>query len=113
MRRRPSDRKLRRWLSTGTPRRVDRLLESDSAMSARLDDLSRLDPAQTAALAAASVPMAGFPDRTVTAVQERIDAYATVALVADLLGLGWNTGRAVLGDSTVPPEPERWDTPEA
>ncbi|MCA1705973.1 MAG: hypothetical protein LC808_23010 [Actinobacteria bacterium] len=112
MRARLSDRKLRRWLSTGKPRRVDRLLETNSAISARLDQLSRLDPALIAALAQMSSPPTGFGTRTVAAVQDRIDAYATVALVADLLGLGWHTGRAVLGDPTVPPEPESRETPE-
>lgn len=112
MRGRLSDRKLRRWLSTGKPRRVDRLLASDSVMSGRLDELSRLDPAHTAVLTQGSAPRSGFSDRTVTKVQERIDVYATVALVADLLGLGWHTGRAVLRDEMGTPDPEPWDAPD-
>jgi hypothetical protein len=112
MGKRPSDQRLRRWLSTGRPRRVGRLLETDSGIGARLDELSRLEPAQVAALAEVSAPARGFPDRTVLVVQERIDTYATVALVADLLGLGWQTGRVVLGDPEVGPEWERRESPE-
>lgn len=112
MRKRPSDQRLRRWLSTGRPRRVGRLLETDLGISEHLDDLSRLEPAQVAALADVSAPARGFPDRTVLAVQERIDSYATMALVADLLGLGWQTGRVVLGDPDLGPEWERLENPE-
>ncbi|MGH9245721.1 MAG: hypothetical protein ACRD29_15670 [Acidimicrobiales bacterium] len=91
---------------------MERLIERDSATSTRLDELSRLDAAHTAALAELSIPLAGFPDRIATAAHERINTYATIALVADLLGLGWHTGRAVLGDPTVRPEPDDGGTGE-
>ncbi len=111
MRKQPSDRKLRRWLVTGRPRRVDRLLATDATTNARLDALSRLEPTHTAILADVSAPLAGFEERTVAAVRERIDTYATVALVADLLGLGWRAGQVILADPTPSTEPEPGDTP--
>ena len=96
MRRRPSDRQLRRWLRTGRPRRIAELIETDDVVLARLEALTRLDQADVAALDELAKPRDDFEVRTVTAVQARRNDDGTASMVADLLGLGFHVGRALM-----------------
>ncbi len=92
----PSDRTLRRWLATGRPRRVQRLMESRPDIVARLDALSELDAGHAAALREVVATPDGFTDRVVAKVRRRQDEYTAASLLADLLGLGFHVGSALI-----------------
>ncbi len=98
MSRRVSDRALRRWLATGRPSRIARLVADDQSIAARLDELTSLTAGETTALEDLVTPSDDFERRTAIGVQQRVDAYGTTAAVVDLLGLGFHVGRAVMGD---------------
>ncbi len=95
---RPSDRALHRWLETGRPRRIERLLDGDPDLAARVDSLTELSEAESDALEALVSPAQEFERRVETGVQRRIEALETLSTMVDLLGLGFHTGRAVLGE---------------
>ena len=92
----PSDRTLRRWLATGRPKRVHRLMESRPDVVARLDALSELDAAHAAALHGVVATPDGFTERVVAQVRRRHDEYTAASLLADLLGLGFHVGSALI-----------------
>ncbi len=94
--RRPSDRTLRRWLASGRPRRIGRLIESQPEVAARLDALSMLDRAHAGALHGVVATPEGFDERVVDGVQRRHDEYTAASVLADLLGLGFHVGGVLL-----------------
>ncbi len=101
--RRPSDRTLRRWLATGRPRRVQRLIETQPEVAARLDALSELDRAHAGALHGVVATPDGFSERVVDRVRTQRDEYTAASVLADLLGLGFHVGGVLLD----PDEDER------
>lgn len=102
VRRRVSDRALRRWLATGRPRRVEARLASDPSVARRLDQLTELDEAEAAALAGVVAPEEDFETRVLAGVHRLRDGMDTAALLTDLLGLGLHVGRAMLPDADRP-----------
>ena len=92
-----SDRVLRRWLATGRPARVGRALAADPDLAGRLDDLTALPVAYTAALEELVTPASGFEDRTAVKVKARVDGFGAASALVDLLGLGFHVGRALGG----------------
>lgn len=96
MSRTPSDRTLRRWLATGRPRRVRRLIESRPEVAARLDALSELDGAHSDAIHGMVATPDGFSERVVASVQRRHEEHTAAAALADLLGLGFHVGSVLL-----------------
>ncbi len=94
--RRPSDRTLRRWLATGRPRRIQRLIETQPDVAARLDALSELDRDHAGALHGVVATPAGFSERVVDGVRRRHDEYTAASVLADLLGLGFHVGGVLL-----------------
>lgn len=97
MRRRVSDRVLRRWLETGRPTRISRALAFDAELAARLDAFTSLSTAYSEAIEKLVTPTVGFEERTAVRVRARIDGYGTASALVDLLGLGYHVGRALGG----------------
>jgi hypothetical protein len=104
-----SDRALRRWLATGKPKRVERALGRSSAVAARLDALSELNEQQLAALEGLVTPTQDFENRVLAGVQRRRDLYGAASLLADLLGLGVHTARALVERSSLGVEEDGGD----
>jgi hypothetical protein len=102
MRRRISERSLRRWLATGRPRWVGRRIDTDPLVMARVDSMTALEVDEVEALAALVTPHPDFAQRTAAGVRHRIDGLETLGVIADLVGLGWQTSRALIHDT----EPE-------
>jgi len=100
MTRRPTDRTLRRWLRSGRPARVARLIDVHPGVVARLEAMSRLDDETAQTLGEAVAPSEDFAERTGGAVATRLDAYRALGLVGDLLGVGWRTGQLLLWDTS-------------
>ena len=105
MTRAPSDRTLRRWLDTGRPKRVERLLD-DPAVSARIEALTALADREVALLRHHVMPGPDFEERVISGVQERRDAYGVGAAVSDLLGLGIHVALALRPRPIEPPSDE-------
>lgn len=97
MRRRISDRSLRRWLRTGRPRGVTRRLEVDETLRSRLEEMTRLDRSETSVLRRLTEPLPLFQERVEAGVRQMDDGKGTSALVADLLTLGVRVGTSLLG----------------
>ena len=97
-RRRVSDADLHRWLDTGAPRRVDRLLD-DPEVLARLDAITALDDDITDALEAHFEPGDGFSERTADAVMSRVDDLDRIGTMLGMLGLGFQTWRRLADPS--------------
>ena len=89
-RRRPSDDDLRSWLLTGTPGRIEKMID-DPTVAARLDRLTELDPQDRDALHAAVAPSDGFRERTSVGVQRRVGDLERARALFDLFGLGART----------------------
>ncbi len=96
MRRRVSDRSLRRWLDTGRPARVADAIEADPSVAERLDAMTALRAADSEAIGHLVTPPPQFHDRAYEGVRDRIDRYETMSVVADLLGLGFHVGQVML-----------------
>lgn len=97
---RPSDRTLRRWLNTGRPRRIERLIER-ADISQRLEVLTQLNIEETEALRRSLNPIGGFENRISVGVRGRLDIEVT-ALILDLGSLGWHTATSLLGPDDDP-----------
>ncbi|RMH72951.1 MAG: hypothetical protein D6683_13650, partial [Actinomyces sp.] len=95
VRRRVSDRALKRWLATGRPAWVGERVATDPAVASRVEALTALGEAERAALDALVSPTPGFVGRAVAGVRSRIDTLETLGVVVDLLGLGLRTGRTL------------------
>lgn len=100
MRHRATDKKLRRWLETGRPRWVGEAVVDDPSIAERVDQMTALSPADLGALERLVEPPPQFGERVASGVRQRIDNYGTVALLADLVGLGYHVGRALLPPHT-------------
>jgi len=96
-----SDRLLRRWLASGRPRWVGERIQSDPAVAARLETMTALDVEHVESLAALVQPAPAFPERVVVGMRARIDALETLGVIVDLMGVGWQTGRALMTDQSV------------
>ncbi len=96
MRRKVTDRSLRRWLDTGRPTRVGEAIETDPSVAERLEAMTALERVHTEAIDRLVTPQPDFTDRVSQGVRTRIDNYGTVSLMADLLGLGFHVGQAML-----------------
>jgi hypothetical protein len=53
---------------------------------------------ERAALLALVSPPPAFAQRTASGVRDRIDELETLGVIAGLIGLGWETGRALADD---------------
>ena len=91
----PSDRLLKRWLKTGRPHRIERLLDSEPDVARRLEALTAIDETHRDVLSGLVAPGIDFEARTVAGVKKRSDAQNTASLVVDLVGLGVHLGRAL------------------
>ena len=100
-----SDRTLRRWLRTGRPARVSHRLAHDPNLADRLERLTELDEQRRAALHALVQPTTAFSERTTAGVRQRIDTLETLGVIADMIGIGWRPGIAL-----VDPEPPKDDS---
>ncbi len=95
-RRRPSDAELVRWLETGQPSRVDKLLD-DPDITGRLERLTALADTHLATLERAVTPADGFAERTEIGVKSRVSDLERVGILIGLLGLGAQTARSLGG----------------
>ncbi len=105
-----SDRLLRRWLTSGRPRWVGKRIQTDPAVAARLETMTALDVEHVESLVALVQPAPAFPERVVVGMHARIDALETLGVIVDLMGVGWQTSRALMTDQSVntdPPESAR------
>ncbi len=102
MRLRISDRTLRRWLETGTPRRVGRRLHHDPGLERRIRSLSDLDAAQVEAIRIATAPPADLVRTTTHGVKRQLKDRGVVSTIGDFLGLGVRTAEVYLTQSDSP-----------
>ena len=71
-------------------------------MVERLEAITALETVHTEAIEHLATPQPDFTDRVVRGVRNRIDNYGTVSLMADLLGLGFHVGQAMLSSDDDP-----------
>jgi hypothetical protein len=81
---------------------VGTAIETDASVAERLEAMTALETVHTEAIEHLVTPQPEFTDRVVQGVRTRIDNYGTVSLMADLLGLGFHVGQAMLASDENP-----------
>jgi hypothetical protein len=80
-------------------------VRSDPTVAARLEAMTALDAEHVETLAELVRPARAFPERIVVGVRSRIDALETLGVLVDLMGVGWQTGQALLSDNAIDSDP--------
>jgi hypothetical protein len=88
----PSRDRLLRWSRQGRPRRTERHIQHCSLCEERLESLTRLGPRARTGLETILAPPEGFQERVDEHLRRLLDE-ETLAVLADLMGLGWETSR--------------------
>jgi hypothetical protein len=94
--RHPSDQRLLRWAEGAPNRRTDRHMTRCGRCTERLERLTTLDPGALRALRLAVTPHVGFRSRVDERLKEQMLNHETLAVISDLFGVAWSTGRLML-----------------
>ena len=101
MRRHPSKRSLREWLSGEADDKLDKHIDSCEKCAVTLEELDAESGASAIgeALALVLAPPGDLVERLEVGVAARLDSRQVLVVLADLFGAGYETGKLLLTDN--------------
>lgn len=89
-----------RWLEKGRPSRLERHLAACHRCTSAVEDLVGGTDGLRELMAEALAPAEGFEQRTRDGLRDRTLDPETLAIVGDLLGLGFTTSKVLIEDES-------------